>query len=175
MRRAAARGFTLLEVMVSLLLLSAVALAGGSVIRSLGVLGVVQYSSQRDDHPARLRTLAMEYAQAELEYLKNYAYDRFRDGAACNPSAGLPVPFATARRVPDTYLAADEPPLPALFAKADILIANEPVVSPAAAPYDCRPRRITVRVYLKASDAPAAPGGNGGVVFFESVAVRALR
>jgi hypothetical protein len=169
------QGLSILEIMVSLMLLSVVALSGGSVIRSLGMLGVVQFSQGRDDRPARLRTLAMEYAQAELEYLRNWSYDRFRDAAACNPSPGLPTPFAAARRVPDTYLTADEPPLPALFNSADILVASEPVVNPRGAPNDCRPRRITVRVYLYQGDAPATPGGSGGIVFLESVTVRALR
>jgi prepilin-type N-terminal cleavage/methylation domain-containing protein len=174
-RRRSQSGFTILEVLVALVLLSVVAVANGAVIRALGMLGVVQSFAGRDDLPARLRTVAMEYAQAELEYLKNWSYDYHRDSAACNPSAGLPVPFTSARRVPGAYLGVDEPRLPQLLATADIVVASEPVNNPRAAPFDCRPRRIVVRVYLHAQDAPATPGGLGGVVFLESIAVRALR
>lgn len=168
-------GMTILEVLVALMLLSVVAVGSGAVIRALGMLGVVQSLPGRDDMPARLRTLAMEYAQAELEYLKNWSYDYHRDSTACNPSAGLPVPFAGARRVPGAYLSAEEPRLPQLLARADIVVASEPVNNPTSAPFDCRPRRIAVRVYLHAGDAPVTPGGLGGVVFLESIAVRALR
>ena len=84
-------GLTLLEVLVSLLLLTIVALANSAIIRSLGLLGVAQSSS--DQRPARLRTLAMEYVQAEMEYLANYPYISFRDAGACDPANGLATPF----------------------------------------------------------------------------------
>lgn len=164
-------GLTLLEVMVSLLLLTIVALANSAIIRSLGLVGVAQSSS--DQRPARLRTMAMEYVQAELEYLENYPYPYFRDAAACNPTNGLPTPFAVARRVPTAYLTR-EPTLPAPFYAADILVVtDESVVNPDTPPNDCRPRRITVNVYLTAADAPGAPGGSGGVIFVRGETARA--
>jgi prepilin-type N-terminal cleavage/methylation domain-containing protein len=158
-------GMSLLEVMISLLIITAVALANGSVIRAMGVMGVVQWSGARHERPARLRTVAMEYVQAELEYLNNWPYDYFRDPTACSPSNGLPTPFVTARRVPSNYLNAEEPRLPLLIAAADILISTESVINPGMAPVDCRPRRITVNVYMAAGDAPAVPGGSGGIIF----------
>lgn len=164
------RGLTLLEVLVSLLLLSIVALANSAVIRSLGMLGVVQSSSEQ--RPARLRTLAMEYVDAEFEFLQNYPYPYFRDGTACNPVTGLPTPFSTPRRVPSSYLIR-EPLLPAPFFAADILVTSDPVVNPGTAPDDCRPRRITVNVYLHVVDAPATPGGSGGVIFMRGESARA--
>ncbi len=174
-RRARERGLTLLEIMISLVLLSIVALSSGALIRSLGLLGVVQFSANRYERPARVRTLAMEYAQAEVEYLENWPYDYFRDAATCNPSPGLPAPFASVWRVPGSYLNADEPRLPSLFIAADVVIANEPVVTPSGTPNDCRPRRVTVNVYLQPGDPPVTPGGTGGIVFLQGVTVRALR
>ncbi len=164
-------GLTLLEVMVSLLLLTIVALANSAIIRSLGLLGVAQSSS--DQRPARLRTLAMEYVQAEMEYLANYPYISFRDAGACDPANGLATPFLEARRIPAGYLTS-EPRLPAPFSAADILIAtDESVVNPGTPPNDCRPRRVTVNVYLHAADAPATPGGSGGVIFVRGETARA--
>ena len=164
-------GLTLLEVMVSLLLLTIVALANSAIIRSLGLVGVVQSSS--DQRPARLRTLAMEYVQAEMEYLENYPYPYFRDAAACSPTNGLPPPFTSIRRIPATYLTS-EPRLPVPFYAADILVnTDESVVNPDTPPNDCRPRRITVNVYLTAVDAPATPGGSEGVIFVRGETARA--
>ena len=168
-------GLTLLEVLVSMLLISIVALANGAVIRSLGLIGVVQFSPSRFERPARLRTLAMEFVQAEMEYLNNWSYEHFRDSSACNPTNGLPSPFPNPRRAPANYLNADEPRLPPQFAAADILIGNEPVVTPGVAPTDCRPRRITVNLYLTAADAPATPGGSGGTVFVRGETAMAPR
>jgi len=168
-------GMTLLEVMISMLIITSVALANGSVIRALGMLGVVQTPSTRLERPARFRTLAMEYVQAELEYLNNWPYDYFRDASACSPTNGLPTPFATARRVPSTYLNGEEPRLPSFFAAADIVIATESVVSPGTAPTDCRPRRITVNLYLTTADAPAVPGGSGGTIFVRGATAIAPR
>lgn len=164
-------GLTLLEVLVSLLLLTFVALANSAIIRSLGLLGVAQSSS--DQRPARLRTLAMEYVQAEMEYLHNWPYPYFRNPSACSPSNGLPTPFTSPRRVPSAYLAG-EPRLPSPFYAADIVIAtDESVVNPGAPPNDCRPRRLTVNVYLTAADAPVTPGGSGGVIFTRGETARA--
>lgn len=164
------RGLTMLEILLSMFLLSAVALASGALIRSLGVLGVVQFSPTRHERPARLRTLAMEYVQAEMELLRNRSYDVLRDASACAP--GSPTPIAAARRVPspDPYLVG-EPEVPPLFAAADIVITSEPVVG--AAPNGCAPRRITVLVYLKPSDVPATVGESSGVVFLRGETVRA--
>ncbi len=168
-------GMSLLEIMISLLIITTVALANGSVIRAMGALGVVQWSGTRHERPARLRTLAMEYVQAELEYLYNWPYDYFRDASACSPTNGLPTPFVTARRVPSNYLNAEEPLLPSLFAAADVVIASESVVSPGTPPTDCRPRRITVNLYLTTADAPASPGGSGGTIFIRGATAIAPR
>jgi prepilin-type N-terminal cleavage/methylation domain-containing protein len=170
MRLTRENGLTLLEVLVSLLLLSIVAFANSSVIRSLGLLGVVQSSSEQ--RPARLRTLAMEYVEAEFEFLQNYPYPYFRDATACDPVSGLPTPFTTPRRVPASYLTL-EPQLPAPFYAADIVVTDEPVVGPGTAPDDCRPRRITVNVYQDAAEAPGTPGGSGGVIFMRGESARA--
>jgi hypothetical protein len=164
---------TLLEILVSLSVLALVVVANSAVVRALGLLGVAQFSDSRFERPARLRTLAMEYIQAELEYLRSYPYDYFRDEAACNPTNGLSTPLAPARRVPTAYLNAREPRLPAPFAAADIIIESEAVVSPGTPPEDCRPRRVTLQVYLISADVPATPGGAGGVIFSRGATVRA--
>ncbi len=170
---ASQRGLSLLEVLIAMLLLSGVALSTGVLIRSLGLLGVSQVSGARFERPARVRTLAMEYVQAELEYLRNRSYMEIRDAAACNPSPGLPAPLASARRVPTAYIDADEPRLPGLLAAADILFANEPVSG--VAPDGCAPRRISIFAYLQSSDIPTSIGGGGGVVFIRAETVRSLR
>ena len=166
-------GLTVLEILISLLLLSTVVLANGVLVRALGLLGAAQASPSRYERPARLRTLAMEFVQAEMEYLENYPYPYFRDAAACSPTNGLPTPFTSIRRIPATYLTS-EPRLPVPFYAADILInTDESVVNPDTPPNDCRPRRITVNVYLTAVDAPATPGGSGGVIFVRGETARA--
>lgn len=170
MRRVRSResGLTLLEILISLLLISVVALASGWLIISLGLIGSTRFSA--DTHrPARLRTLAMEYVQAEFEYLRNWPYAYFRDDNACNPTGGLPSPFPTARQVPPGYLNANEPRLPPQFAYARILISSESVVSPGTTPNDCRPRRITVNVYLESGDEAA------GRIFVRGETVRSPR
>ena len=171
--RSSQRGVSLLEVLIAMLLLSSVALSHGVLLRSLGLLGVSQFSSARYERPARVRTLSMEYMQAEMEYLRNRSYMEIRDAAACNPSPGLPVSLASARRVPTTYVDANEPRLPSLLAAADILLANEPVAG--VAPDGCAPRRISVVVYFQGLDVPASIGGSGGVIFMRAETVRSLR
>lgn len=158
-----------------MLLLALVALASGVVIRTLGLLGSARVSGTQFERPARLRTLAMEYVQAEMEYLANRSYYELRDDGPCNPVVGLPPPIPPVRRVPATYIAGTEPRLPAVFAAADILITTDAsVVGPfAAPPKDCRPRIITVIVYLNASDAPTQPGGSGGAAFLRGATARA--
>ncbi|MCL6554069.1 MAG: prepilin-type N-terminal cleavage/methylation domain-containing protein [Firmicutes bacterium] len=175
MTRRHARGFTLIEVVIAMLLLGIVALGSGSVVRSLGLLGRSQFSTGRHERPARLRTLAMEYIQAEMEYLQNRDYYVLRDATACNPP-GAPTPIAAARRVPASYLNANEPRLPAPFAAADIVITTDPTITaPASAPLDCRPRIVTVTVYLAAGDMPATPGGAGGTPFVRGATARSWR
>lgn len=173
--RRAQQGLTLLEILIAMLLLGLVALASGVVIRSVGLLGAARVSGTQFERPARLRTLAMEYVQAELEYLANRTYYELRDASACNPVGGLPPPIPPVRRVPATYIAGTEPRLPAVFAAADILITTDAsVVGPFPSP-DCRPRIITVNVYLNASDAPVLPGGSGGAAFLRGATARALQ
>ena len=168
-KRASESGVSLLEVLISILLLSLVVLANGSMIRALGVLGVVQYSPARYERPARLRTLAMEYVQAEMEFLRNQPYDMFRDDSVCNP--GAPTPIISARRLPSpgAYLTG-EPQIPSLFAAADMVVTTEPVVG--ASPGGCGPRRITVVVYLAPSDVPTTIAGSSGVVFVRGETAR---
>lgn len=170
LRRTAECGLTLLEVLVALLLLSTVVvLTSGALIRALGVMGSVQYSSTRYERPARLRTLAMEYIQAEMEFLRNKSYDVLRDASVCNP--GPPATISSGRRVPapDPYLAG-EPQVPPLFAAADVVLTTEPIVG--VAPSGCAPRRITVLVYLTPTDVPVTVGGSSGVVFLRGETAR---
>lgn len=166
-------GLTLLEILVSLLLISIVSLATGWIITSLGLIGGVQLSSGRHERPARLRTLAMEYVQAEMEYLRNYSYVYFRDKGSCEPSSELPEPFAASRQVPPpgAYWP-NEPEVPSRFYAARIVIENESVATPAGypspVPPNCFPRRVTVSVYLTAADADVVPGvifARGATVF----------
>jgi hypothetical protein len=161
-------GLTLLEILVAIFLVSIVALASGVLIRSLGLLGVSQFSSARYERPARLRTQAIEYVQAELEFLRNAGYLRVRDSAACLP--GDPTqPYPAQRRVTPSgssgYVSPEEPRLPAAFGAADVLVSPEPVAPYVQAPpagQDCRPRRTTIRVFLP-GDTPGAIGGSGEV------------
>ena len=165
------QGVSLLEILVAILLLAVVAISGGQVMRvTLGAIGSTRLLANREDRPARLRTIAMEYVQAETEFLRNWSYDYFRDDTLCAPPSA-PTPFPAMRRVPATYLTSQEPRLPAPFAAADIIITSEPVVSPDALPNRCDPRRVTVNVYLSPSEAPALPGGAGGTTFLRGETV----
>lgn len=174
-RRSAQHGFTLPEILVSMFLLTLVALANSALIRSLGLLGNSQFSTSRYERPARMRTLAMEYVQAEMEFLRNHDYREFRDASACNPP-GSPAPIASARRVPapGPYLTS-EPQLPPPFSAADILLSDEPVVNPQSPPNDCRPRRVTVLVYYLPGDVPVTIGDPSGTVFLRGETVKAIR
>lgn len=161
-------GLTMLEILIALLLLSTVVLANGVLVRAMGLLGTAQFSGSRYERPARLRTLAMEFVQAEMEYLRNRSYDELRDPAAC-PST-VPMPLRPSGSGPGGQVPADgylpgEPRLPSIFAAARILITDEPIVG--AAPDNCYPRRISVSVYLQPADVTA------GVVFLRGETVRA--
>ena len=161
-------GLTLLEILIALFLLSTVVLANGVLVRALGLLGAAQGSPSRYERPARLRTLAMEFVQAEMEYLRNRSYDELRNAAACLST--VPVPLRPSGGGPGGRVPADgylpgEPRLPSAFAAADILITDEPIVG--AAPDNCRPRRVSVNVYLQPADV------TGGVIFLRGETVRA--
>ncbi|MDR7545342.1 MAG: prepilin-type N-terminal cleavage/methylation domain-containing protein [Armatimonadota bacterium] len=162
-------GLTLLEILVAIFLVSIVALASGVLIRSLGLLGSTQFSPTRHERPARLRTQAIEYVQAELEFLRNAGYLLLRDNTVClpgDPTSPYPAQRRIDLRMPTPgYVSAGEPRLPAVFEAADILISTESVRDYVAAPpagQDCRPRRITIRVFLP-GDTPAAIGGSGEI------------
>jgi len=158
----------MLEILIALLVLSTVALANVVLVRSLGLLGAAQFSTSRYERPARLRTAAIEYVQAEMEYLRNRSYDELRDSAACPGT--VPIPLRPSGDGPGGQVPADgylpgEPRLPPPFAAAQILISDEPIVG--TAPDNCRPRRISVNVYLQPTDVAA------GVVFLRGETVRA--
>lgn len=154
-----ASGLTLLEVLVSLQVLVVVLLAMLPVVHlasgAVGSAGTV---------PARLRTIATEYLEAELEYLRSWDYGHFR-GALCSLGSG--APFPESRRVPPAYLDEWEPRLPPQFYAADVELSDEPILG--SAPGGCGPRRITVRVYRTAADAES------GRAFARVATVRAPR
>ncbi len=166
-------GLSIVEILVSVLLISGVVVANSALIRSLGLLGVTQSTSPRFERPARLRTLAMEYIQAELEYLRNRPYEMFNPTAPCavgfpnipqRPGAGAP---GLAGALPaDGYLTG-EPQLPAPFAGARIDIGDEPIVG--VDPNGCPPRQVTVTVFLTSADVTS------GTAFARSATAIAAR
>lgn len=166
-------GLGIVEIMISILLISAVVVANSSLIRSLGLLGVTQSTPSRFERPARLRTLAIEFIQAELEYLRNRAYETFNPTAPCAigfinvpQRSGAVSPGLTGVVPADGYLPG-EPQLPSSFAAARIDIADEPITG--TAPNGCPPRRVSVTVFLTASDL------TGGTEFIRGVTAVAPR
>jgi hypothetical protein len=160
-------GISIIEILISVLLISAVVVANGALIRSLGLLGITQSTPNRFERPARLRTVAMEYIQAELEYLRNRPYEAFNLTAPCavgftnlpqRPGLGSPGIPGT---VPANGYLPGEPPLPGPFAAAQIAVASEPITG--VAPFGCPPRQVSVAVYLTAADVAS------GVVFARGV------
>ncbi|MDR5708464.1 MAG: hypothetical protein QN172_07720 [Armatimonadota bacterium] len=155
-------GLTLLEVLVSLHLLAVAFLALLPLIR-MGASALASGPDSVVPGPARLRTLAARYLEAELEYLRSWSYARLRS-VDCGVSG--PPPLAELRRIPGSYLPG-EPLLPQEFAVAEIEIEDEPVLGPA--PDGCGPRRIAVRLYRTAEDAA------NGRTFARAVLLRARR
>lgn len=155
-------GLTLLEVLVSLHLLAVAFLALLPLVQ-LGAPALAFGPEARVPGPARLRTLAVRYLEAEVEYLRSWSYARFRS-AACGVSG--PPPLPERRRIPDSYLP-EEPLLPREFAAAEVAIEDEPVLGPA--PHGCGPRRIAVRLYRTREDAVE------GRAFARAVLLRARR
>ncbi|MDR7615054.1 MAG: hypothetical protein QN206_09575 [Armatimonadota bacterium] len=139
-------GLTLLEVLVSLQLLTLALLAMLPLVR-LGASALASGPDPGIPGPARLRTLAARYLEAELEYLRSWGYAHFRSADCGIPG---PAPLPERRRIPGSYLPG-EPPLPREFATAEVEIEPESVLGPA--PEGCGPRRITVRVYRTEEDA----------------------
>ena len=164
-------GVTLLEILIAMLILGVVALGSGALVRSIGLLGISQTSTNRFERPARARTMAMEYIYAEMEYLRSRSYDDLRNGGTCNTGAPAPA-VNSARRLPSpgVYLAG-EPQVPPLFAGADIAISDESGTTLNG----CALRRITVYVYLQASDMPLAVGSGAGTVFSRGETARSFR
>ncbi len=156
-------GLTLLEVLVSLQLLIVALLAMLPLVRlSTSALAVIPTASAPG--PARLRTLATRYLEAELEYLRSFPYARFRSSRC--PMSG-PPPLPELRRIPGDDLLDGEPRLPEEFFAAEIEVADEPVGG--AVPDGCGPRRVVVRLYRTAEDAES------GNPFAQAVLLRARR
>ncbi|MDI6773232.1 MAG: prepilin-type N-terminal cleavage/methylation domain-containing protein [bacterium] len=83
--RSCTRGFSFLEVMIALVLVSVALVA--SLRLTVAVLGVVGKNpsgaaAASEQKPARLRSVAASWAQAELEFIKQIGFDN-----ACAPSA----------------------------------------------------------------------------------------
>jgi prepilin-type N-terminal cleavage/methylation domain-containing protein len=160
------RGLSLVELLVAMLLVTVVALVIGGLTKALGVLGITQFAPGRYERPARARTLAIEYAQAEMEYLRGLPYHRLRNAATCTVP-GAPSPLPAARRItPAGGGEPGEPPLPALFAAADIVVQDYEAAS------SCGVRRITIYVYRNLGDAPASPGEPPGAFFLRADVAR---
>lgn len=155
-------GLTLLEVIVSLQLLTVALLATLPLLR-LAASALASGPDSGIPGPARLRTLAARYLEAEVEYLRSWGYAHFRSADCGIPG---PAPLPERRRVPESYLPG-EPLLPREFAAAEVEIEAESVLGPA--PEGCGPRRVTVRVYRTEGDAAS------GRAFARAVLLRARR
>ncbi|MBM3471260.1 MAG: hypothetical protein FJX73_10795 [Armatimonadetes bacterium] len=84
--RSCTRGFSFLEVMIAALLVSGALVA--SLRLTVAVLGVVGKNpagaaASSEQKPARLRSVAASWTQAELEFIRQIGFDN-----ACAPSAG---------------------------------------------------------------------------------------
>lgn len=145
---------------MSVLVLAVAAVSSWGVVRvTLGVMGSTRVLPSQEDRPARLRTIAMVYVQAETEFLRDQPYELFRN-AACVPPAGAPSPLPDSRTITPASgtppRLSNEPLVPQPFDSADVLLADEPAVGPL--PSDsCLPRRVTINVYLTAADRAASP------------------
>ncbi|MCS7236427.1 MAG: hypothetical protein RMM30_10705 [Armatimonadota bacterium] len=89
-----------------------------------------------------VRSRAVRYVQAELEYLRSLSYLRFRDPTRCAPQA--PPPFPPLRVLPAEAEHGEPLPGPPLR-RAEVRVEDEPVAGPP--PGGCGLRRVTVLVY----------------------------
>jgi hypothetical protein len=150
-------GFSLLEVVVSLQVLVLVVLvllpvnrlALGVIAQSSALIGSGSHGDGK--HPARLRTLAVEYVHAKLEYLRSRGYELVRS-AECTLASTQPVADAV-RLVPPSYIGRGEPRVPPQFARARVQVQDEEVYGVVAD--GCRPRRVVVSLYRTEGDAAA--------------------
>lgn len=160
-------GFSLLEVVVSLQLLVLVLLvllplnrlALGTIAQSVALVGSGSHGDGK--HPARLRTLAVEYVHAKLEYLRSRGYELVRS-AECTSASTQPVADAV-RLIPPSYIGKGEPRVPPQFARARVQVQDEEVYGVVAD--GCRPRRVVVSLYRTDADAAAdRPFARGAMV-----------
>ncbi len=140
-------GSSLLEIVVSLQLAVVLLSALWPIQR------ILMAASQDESLSVAVRTRAMRFVQAELEYLRSLEYGRFRDPSRC--ALAGPAPFPPVRSLPEGR-EPDEPVLPVFLARAEIRIEDETY---AGEPRDgCGPRRVWVVVYHPRSAEPLVRG-----------------
>jgi len=141
-------GSSLVEILVSVQLVALVMVVAWPVHRL-----VISATGPSGTGPTALRTGAVRYVQAELEYLRSLSYARLRDPARC--ALDGPVPFPPVRWLPE-QAEPGEPRPPAPLERAEVRVLDEPVTG--AAPDGCEPRRVSVLVYGQDPDRPLARG-----------------
>ncbi|MDR7606463.1 MAG: hypothetical protein QN116_04390 [Armatimonadota bacterium] len=141
-------GSSLVEILVSVQLVALVMVVAWPVHRL-----VLSAAGPSATGPTAVRTRAIRYVQAELEYLRSLSYDRFRDPVRCRLDES--VPFPPLRWLPE-QAEPGEPRPPAPLERAEIRVQDEPVTGVAAD--GCEPRRVSVLVYGQDPDRPLARG-----------------
>ncbi len=140
-------GASLVEVLVSVQLVAVVMVMVWPVHR------LVASAAEGGGGWSGVRLPALRYVQAEVEYLRSLSYARFRDPATCDLDG--PAPFPAVRVLPEGA-EPGEPALPPPLQRAEVRIADEPALGPAAD--GCGPRRVSVVVY---GPDPQRPVGRG--------------
>jgi prepilin-type N-terminal cleavage/methylation domain-containing protein len=123
------RGFSIIEVIVALTLIAIVSLVSWAYTAqvrhfsavALGLIG--EHSSTPQNRTARLRTIASEWMQAELEYIRQLGYEGLCTSASCT----LYVPFTdcTGTAAQGAPLA-EGPASPAQFPHGRIVVTWDP-------------------------------------------------
>jgi prepilin-type N-terminal cleavage/methylation domain-containing protein len=122
------RGFTIVEIIVAMVLVSIVLMA--SVQLTIAMLRIVGRTGSPEERPARLRSVATAWAQAELEFIQQIGFYTACPSALPSCSfwsprdcTGYPAVF------PDPY-AGDGPKPPEAFYAVHIVVDYDPTGPP---------------------------------------------
>jgi hypothetical protein len=166
----------MLEVVVALTLVAVVVLASVQLVtRAVAQIGSAR--TEQAERPARAKTMATQWVQAELEYLRSLQFIKLQR-IALYP-AGQTPPWSsrdgTAYRdiTPDRdSLAPGEMPLPPGFERARVAVEVE-ALEPPNCTSDCTVASLRIRValYRQASDLPGSPSEIGNAFVYSATSL----
>ncbi len=169
-------GLSMLEVVVALTLLGVIALASTQLVTRAAVL-IGSSQTVHAERAARAKTRAIQWVQAELEYLKSLQFARLwriaLDPASQNPPWNGGDGIAYRDITPDrSSLAPGEMPLPPSFERARVVVEVE-ALEPPGCTANCQiaSLRIRVALYRRAADLPPSPSEIGNAFVYSETSL----